>query len=197
MGSFQGVLVSQLDKLLHYLTDATLSVDCSRVWCFSLPGSGESLLSSEGSDPGLTPRRYYFSVRALRPKSCQHIFYPFAHTIYFPTLLLFSLERLSHCFLSPPCTQKWHQCFVCECVSACVCTCVCVWEHTTSLEPFMLRVMIIFNQSQDPICSCHFFAHSVHWVITSNNGIWANKIIPANNVTIWEFFTLIKPITSP
>lgn len=44
--------------------------------CF-LAGLGESLLSSECSDPGLTPRRYYFSVPALGPKSCQHIFYPF------------------------------------------------------------------------------------------------------------------------
>ena len=55
-----------------------------------LAGVGESLLSSEGSDPGLTSRRYYFSVLALWPKSCQHIFYPCARTVYFPSLSLFS-----------------------------------------------------------------------------------------------------------
>lgn len=61
-------------QMLHYrLTVAVCDV--------FLAGVGESLLSS---DPGLTPRHYYFSVLAPRPKSCQHIFYPFARTIYFP-----------------------------------------------------------------------------------------------------------------
>lgn len=68
-------------QILHYqLTVVVCDVFLARV--------GESLLSSEGSDPGLTPRRYYFSVLALWPKSCQHIFYPFAHTVYFPSLPL-------------------------------------------------------------------------------------------------------------
>lgn len=62
-----------------------------------LAGVGESLLSSECSDPGLTPRRYYFSVLALRPKSCQHIFYPFppAQYIFLLSLLSCRSSRLS------------------------------------------------------------------------------------------------------
>lgn len=74
--------------------------------CVTLPlaGVGWRLLSSEGSDPGLTPRRYYFSVRARWPKSCQHIFYPSIRTVYFPL---------------PPsslCSPRRSSCLLCLCV---------------------------------------------------------------------------------
>lgn len=90
--------MSYLNKLLHYQS--------SVVVCNVFPARvGESLLSSEGNDPSLTSRRYYFSVLALRPKSCQHIFYPLALTIYFRALPLYFLEDLFHGLTSSSCAH--------------------------------------------------------------------------------------------
>lgn len=92
----QGALVSHLDKLVHYLSDTTYSVDCSSVWCFPSLGQGESALEwSERPRPD-TQTLLFQCSSPLAKKLSAHIL-SFSLTQYiFPLSLVSCWEPLSH-----------------------------------------------------------------------------------------------------
>lgn len=109
VGPFQGALVSHVDKLVHYLSDTTLSVDCSGVWCFPSRGRGKSVLEWRERPWPDTQTLLFQCSSPLAKKLSAHILSFRSHSIFSlsPSFLVGS------CSLTVPrlplYTWQWHR----------------------------------------------------------------------------------------